>query len=226
MEKDKKRTPEWRKEARVGLIISLSAVLLFGGMLAISSANRRPHTTSGGSFNTTTSSPGTTSGGGEVIDPIYDPLTEVMNKPFLKDATIARYFYDMEDDLETRSKAIVEVPGKSNTYAKSLGVDYVMSDSFNIVAACSGKVIAKSNDTIYGNMLLIEHASGIQTLYCSLGEVKVNKGQEVVQGDVIATSGESTYTSGLGSSLHFEILKNKDQRLNPEKVYTQLIKSL
>ena len=101
-----------------------------------------------------------------------------------------------------------------------------MNETFDIVAACSGKVVAKSNDSIYGNMLLIEHASGIQTLYCSLGEMKVNKGEEVSQGDVIATSGEATYTSGLGSSLHFEIIKNKDQRLNPEKVYKRLIKSL
>jgi len=225
MEKDKKRTPEWRKEARVGLVISLSAVLLFGGMFAISSANRKPNTSTTGPSTPTTSNPGT-SGGGEVVEPIHDPLTEVMNKPFLKEVTIARYFYDMQDELEIRSKAIVEVPGKSNTYAKSLGVDYVLSDPFNVVAACSGKVIAKSNDSIYGNMLLIEHASGIQTLYCSLGEMKVNKGQEVSQGDVIGVSGESTYTSGLGSALHFEIVKEKDQRLNPEKVYTQLIKSL
>lgn len=225
MEKDKKKTPEWRKEARVGLVISLSAVLLFGGMFAISSANRKPHTSNTTTGQPTTSNPGTSTGG-EVIEPIHDPLTEVMNKPFLKEVTIARYFYDMEDDIEIRSKAIVEVPGKSNTYTKSLGVDYVMSDPFNVLAACSGKVVAKSNDSIYGNMLLIEHASGIQTLYCSLGEMKVNKGEEVSQGDVIATSGESTYTSGLGSSLHFEIVKDNDQRLNPEKVYTQLIKSL
>ena len=224
MEKDKKRTPEWRKEARVGLVISLSAVLLFGGMFAISSANRKPHT-SNTTGQQTTSNPGTSSGG-EVIEPIHDPLTEEMHKPFLKEVTIARYFYDMEDESEIRSKAIVEVPGKSNTYTKSLGVDYVMNETFDIVAACSGKVVAKSNDSIYGNMLLIEHASGIQTLYCSLGEMKVNKGEEVSQGDIIATSGESTYTSGLGSSLHFEIIKNKDQRLNPEKVYKRLIKSL
>ena len=94
MEKDKKRTPEWRKEARVGLVISLSAVLLFGGMFAISSANRKPHT-SNTTGQPTTSNPGTSSGG-EVIEPIHDPLTEEMHKPFLKEVTIARYFYDME----------------------------------------------------------------------------------------------------------------------------------
>lgn len=219
------RTPEWKKEARVGLGISLCAVLLFGGMFAISSANRRPNTSSSISGDTTppiSIDPST----GEVVVPAHDPLTEVMLKPYEGNATVARYFYDMEDDLDTRSKAIVEVPGKTNTYTKSLGVDYTMDTSFHIVASCSGKVIAKSNDSIYGNMLLIEHITGVQILYCSLGEVKVNKDQEVKQGDVIGSSGESTYTSGLGQSVHFEVFKDKDTRLNPEKIYNLLIKSL
>ncbi len=231
MDKQNKRVPEWRKEARVGLVISLSAVLLFGGMYAIAN-NSRHHTSSGnsGMSNIVVVPPSNDippiSTGGEVDNPIYDPMTEVMNKPFKVDASIARYFYDMTDDLETRSQAIVEVPGKTNTYTKSLGVDYVNKESYDVIAACSGTVIAKSNDSIYGNMLLIEHKSGIRTLYCSLGEMTVNKGAEVRQGDKIGTSGESTYTAGLGQSLHFEILKKDNSYVNPEKSYNQLVKGL
>ncbi len=232
MDKQNKKVPEWRKEARVGVVISLAAVLLFGGMYAIARNTRHHNPTSNNSglSDIVVVPPSIDippiSTGGEVVNPIDDPMTEVMNKPFRVDVKIARYFYDMQDDLETRSQAIVAVPGKTNTYAKSLGVDYVSENTYDVLAACSGVVIAKSNDSIYGNMLLIEHKSGIRTLYCSLGEMTVNKGAEVHQGDKIGTSGESTYTAGLGESLHFEILKNDNSHVNPEKSYNQLVKEL
>lgn len=228
MNKDEEKIPEWRKEARVGLVISLSAVLLFGGIYAIAN-NSRKHPSNDSSNNSLVISPSIntpiSSTGDEVDNPLYDPMNEILYKPFKQEVSIARYFYDMNDDLEIRSQAIVAVPGKTNTYTKSLGVDYTYKSPFDIYASCSGTVIAKSNDAIYGNMLLIEHQSGIRTLYCSLGDISVNKGAEVRQGDKIATSGESTYTSGLGQSLHFEVIKKDETYLNPEKLYNQLIKS-
>lgn len=229
MDEQRRQVPEWRKETRVGIIIAVSAVVLFGGMYAISQVVRgnNSYTTSltQPTTNIVTSTTNTISGG-EVVDPIYDPLNENLLKPFTVDTTIARYFYDMSDDEETRSNAIVEVPGKTNTYTKSVGVDYVYKESFSILASCSGTVISKSNDLIYGNIIVIEHASGIKTTYASLGEIKVNKGDEVRQGDVIGKSGTSTYTSGLGESLHFEICKGEKQYINPEKSYNLLVKGL
>lgn len=231
MDEQRRQVPEWRKETRVGIIIAVSAVVLFGGMYAISQivrSNNNISSTTGPMISLTTTSTTTniTTSGGEVVDPVYDPLAENLLKPFTVDTTIARYFYDMSDDEETRSNAIVEVPGKTNTYTKSVGVDYVYKESFSILASCSGTVISKSNDLIYGNIVVIEHASGIKTTYASLGEIKVNKGDEVNQGDVIGKSGTSTYTSGLGESLHFEICKGEKQYINPEKSYNQLVKSL
>ncbi len=229
MDEQRRQVPEWRKETRVGIIIAVSAVVLFGGMYAISQVVRgnNSYTTSLTQPTTNIVTPTTnTISGGEVVDPIYDPLNENLLKPFTVDTTIARYFYDMSDDEETRSNAIVEVPGKTNTYTKSVGVDYVYKESFSILASCSGTVISKSNDLIYGNIIVIEHASGIKTTYASLGEIKVNKGDEVRQGDVIGKSGTSTYTSGLGESLHFEICKGEKQYINPEKSYNLLVKSL
>ena len=60
-------------------------------------------------------------------------------------------------------------------------------------------------------MILIEHETGAQFIYCSLGKININKGDTVSQGDVIATSGESLYTSGLGQSLHFEVLNSEGE---------------
>ena len=229
MDEQRKKVPEWRKETRVGIIIAVSAVLLFGGMYAISQIvrdNDMTTTMTGPTTNLTTPTVPTTTSGGEVIDPIYDPLSESLLKPFTVDATVARYFYDMSDDEETRSNAIVEVPGKTNTYTKSVGVDYTYDESFPVLAACSGKVISKANDLVYGNIIVIEHASGIKTTYSSLSEINVNKGDEVRQGSVIGKAGTSTYTSGLGESLHFEVCKGDNQYINPEKSYNQLLKTL
>lgn len=68
-------------------------------------------------------------------------------------------------------------------------------------------------------MIVIKHESGIETVYASLGDTIVNEGQKVEQGEVIAKSGESLYTSGLGSCIHFEVIKG-DVYLNPTKSYT------
>ena len=133
---------------------------------------------------------------------------------------------DLDDDVSLRSQSIIPVPNKPSTYMKSVGVDYVYEGkTFDIVASTSGKVINKSNDSVYGNMLVIKHESGLETIYASLGEIIVNQGDEIKQGDKIASSGQSLYTSGLGSSLHFEVMKGGEY-LNPEKSYTLDVKKL
>ena len=226
MEQQRKHMPEWRKETRVGIIIALSAVLLFGGMYLISSAMRDDNNTTSSITNTTPTITVTTPSTGEVVDPVYDPLAENLIKPFIVDAQIGRYFYDMSDDEETRANAIVAVPGKTNTYTKSVGVDYVFTESFKIYASCSGKVISKSNDLVYGNVLIIEHPSGIRTIYASLSDIKVNKNDEIKQGDYLGVSGTSSYTNGFGESLHFEVLNSDNEYINPEKSYNLPLKTL
>lgn len=229
MEKQKRKVPEWKKEAKVGIVVTLAAAIFFGGTFALANANRK-HNPSSDTTNSNTPSSSTDinnpSNNSGVVNPIHDPLTENLEKPFSVKTEIAHYYYDMNDELAVRQLAVVAVPGQKDYYVKSVGVDYVYGQSFSILAACSGTVIEKANDSTYGNMLLIEHASGVRTLYCSLGEMKVNKGATVEQGDIIATSGESLYTSGLGQSLHFEVINAEKDHVNPEKSYTQLVKSL
>ena len=131
--------------------------------------------------------------------------------------------YDMNDDVETRASSIVLVPGKTNTYMKSVGVDYVYSGkTFSVVAATSGIVSERINDATYGNLICISHESGLKTIYSSLSSFNVTKGQQVKQGDVIGTSGESLYTVELGNSLHFEVIKDNTY-VNPEKAYTSIV---
>ena len=226
-----KKIPSWPVEAKAGLALVLTSAIIVGGALIIgsnSSSNHvEPsddigmHTTSIPLSNTESMNPTTSEDGGEVNSKV-----ETLCKPFTVNAACARYFYDMDDDASIRAQAIVPVPNKPSTYMKSVGVDYTYNKAtFDVIAATSGVVEEKVYDSVYGNMVIIKHESGLETIYASLGTPLVNEGDKVKQGDKIATSGESLYTSGLGSSLHFEVLKDGIY-LNPEKSYTLEVSKL
>lgn len=226
-----KKIPSWPVEAKAGLALVLTSAVIVGGALIIGnnvSSSQNPTSSNDigmvPSDNVTSyplSETNPSSNEGEV-----DQKVETLCKPFTINATISRYFYDMDDDPSIREKAIVLVPNKPSTYMKSVGVDYTFSGvSFDIVASTNGVVKEKINDSIYGNMIVIEHESGLQTIYASLSTIIVNEGDKVTQGDKIGVSGESLYTSGLGSSLHFEVIKD-NAYLNPEKSYTLEISKL
>lgn len=64
----------------------------------------------------------------------------------------------------------------------------------------------------YGNMVKITHAFGFKTIFAHLSKIKVNKGDFVKKGDIIALSGNSGLSSG--PHLHYEI-RFIGQHLNP-----------
>ena len=73
------------------------------------------------------------------------------------------------------------------------------------------------NDPRYGLTVVIEHTNGFQTIYSNLLTAEfVEEGEEVKQGDTIATVGNTaTFEIADESHLHFEILKNNES-LDPE----------
>lgn len=216
-----KRFPSWSVEAKAGLILGFTALTLAGSMTLINNSSRQGTKDSNDPVIVTPSDqPIEVSNNSELV---VNERIETLVRPYLINATIARYYYDMNDDVETRASAIVEVPGKDNTYMKSVGVDYVYSGkTFSVISATSGVVSERINDTTYGNLICITHESGLKTIYSSLSSFNVVKGQKVKQGEVIGTSGESLYTVDLGNSLHFEVIKDNTY-INPEKAYTSIV---
>ena len=72
-----------------------------------------------------------------------------------------------------------------------------------IYAVADGEVITAKEHSSYGNYIIIDHGSGITTLYAHCNKLYVKKGDVVKAGDQIAevgTTGQST-----GPHLHFEI---------------------
>lgn len=145
---------------------------------------------------------------------------EKIRMPFSIDATIARYFFDSTDSIEIKSQALVNY---ENKFVPSLGVDYTFDNKpFEVVAAFKGVVVEKVNDSLYGLTVIIENEEGLRAHYCGLSEVNVYVDQQVSQGQVIGTSGESVINASLGNHLHFAI-EFEDNFINPLKVYDKTV---
>ena len=72
-----------------------------------------------------------------------------------------------------------------------------------VQAVKDGVVVGAEYLGSYGNMILIDHLDGLQTVYAHLSGFNVDVGQEVVQGDVVGWVGMTGYTTG--PHLHFEV---------------------
>ncbi|WP_290923029.1 M23 family metallopeptidase [Halodesulfovibrio sp.] len=85
-----------------------------------------------------------------------------------------------------------------------LGLDLASRKQSPIPAANKGTVVYTGNLGIYGNVVIVDHGLGLQTLYAHMTEIRTSVGSVVNQGDVIGISG-STGMSG-GDHLHFGVI--------------------
>ena len=94
------------------------------------------------------------------------------------------------------------------------GIDIAGALGNAIYAADNGVVVyAGWNDWGYGNVVVIDHDGGWQTLYAHLSSFNVGCGQSVYQGDVIGAFGSTGNSSG--PHLHFEMLNESYGKVNP-----------
>ncbi len=91
-----------------------------------------------------------------------------------------------------------------STKTNHLGIDLAANLGDNIYAADGGVIVyAGANSYGYGNMIMIDHGTGFQTLYAHLSQIFVSCGQSVTQGQVIGAAGATGHASG--PHLHFEV---------------------
>lgn len=205
---------KWNSSMKLGTAIALGGAVLLGASILYANSQEP--------ISTTTNTPTVSIS----IDPVVNEKVEEIIRPYNVDCEISHYFYDANDEVEKKEKAIVSVPGTNRTYMLSEGCDYTYNNnSFDIIAVVSGTISDKISDPTFGDILVLTHESGTKFIYASLADCQVNKGQEVKQGDVIAKAGTSLYTSMLGTSLHFEVVKN-GSHLNPENIYTTSVENL
>lgn len=94
------------------------------------------------------------------------------------------------------------------------GIDLDGETGDPIYATDNGVVVYSGwNDWGYGNMIVIDHGNGWQSLYAHLSQINVGCGAYVYQGNVIGLMGSTGHSSG--SHLHFELMSDAHGKVNP-----------
>jgi stage II sporulation protein Q len=123
------------------------------------------------------------------------------------DAVVKMGFYDFKASAKDQEAALVFY---NNTYQPNTGIDITSKDgkAFDVTASLSGTVTRVDEDSVLGNVIEIEHDKGVVTQYQSVKDMKIKVGDQVKQGQVIATAGQSLYNKNAGIHVHFEIRKD------------------
>lgn len=95
----------------------------------------------------------------------------------------------------------------TGVYKLHTGVDIGAPMGASFVAANDGIVVKAGYNGAYGNMVIIDHGGGIQTLYAHGSEIMVNVGDIVKKGEtVVLKVGSTGYSTG--AHAHFEVRIN------------------
>jgi murein DD-endopeptidase MepM/ murein hydrolase activator NlpD len=93
------------------------------------------------------------------------------------------------------------------------GTDIDLETGDTVVSAFDGMVrIAKLNRS-YGNVVIIRHSNGLETVYAHLSKILVEAGQVIEAGQSIGLGGNTGHS--YGSHLHFE-MRYLGQAIDPE----------
>lgn len=129
-------------------------------------------------------------------------------------AVIKTKFYEDTANEADQEAAIVVY---QNQYHPNTGIDIAVkeSEAFEVMAALSGTVTKVQEDALLGNVIEVEHDDNIVTRYSSVKDMQVAVGDEVEQGQALATAGKSLFNEDAGVHVHFEIRKD-GVPVNPE----------
>lgn len=95
------------------------------------------------------------------------------------------------------------------------GIDIDLNKGDKVGAAFDGKVRVARKQGGFGNVVIIMHPSGLETVYAHLHKIKVKEGEIVLSGQTIGLGGNTGRSRG--SHLHFE-MRYKGYALNPATI--------
>jgi septal ring factor EnvC (AmiA/AmiB activator) len=83
------------------------------------------------------------------------------------------------------------------------GIDIEASEGSNIVAVYPGQVVYTGWFRGYGNLIIVDHGGEYYTVYAHAADIRVTEGDDVKQGQIIGTVGDTG--SLQGPRLYFEV---------------------
>jgi len=101
--------------------------------------------------------------------------------------------------------------GRGHEYHEGQDIDAAWGTP--VEAAASGKVTIAGWQRGYGNVVYVDHGSGISTRYGHLSRINVSIGQSVTTGDIIGLVGSTGRSTG--PHLHYEVRIN-NQPVDPK----------
>lgn len=126
-------------------------------------------------------------------------------------------FFEANGVGEARGGLVAPVPGRiTSNYGMRRhpilgyrrmhsGVDFRARYGTPIVAATDGRVSGAGRMGGCGNAVRLNHDGGLQTRYCHMSRIAVNRGQSVRRGQVIGYVGSSGLSTG--AHLHYEMYR-------------------
>ena len=136
---------------------------------------------------------------------VINTTTKVINPYTDQSVTIGKYFYGYKGTKENQEKSIVY---HDNTYMQNSGIDFVSENEFDVISVLDGTVTDVKEDEILGKIVEVKHDNNYVSIYQSLKEVSVKKGDTVTQGQVLGKSGTNELDKEIGNHLHFEFYVN------------------
>lgn len=94
----------------------------------------------------------------------------------------------------------------SGQMAMHAGLDFAAPVGTPILAAAGGVVSVSEYNPAYGNMIIVDHGNGLQTLYAHASKLQARAGEIVRKGQQIAQVGSTGRSTG--AHLHFEVHVN------------------
>lgn len=116
--------------------------------------------------------------------------------------TIGKNFYDYKGSSEEQENSIIF---HENTYIQNSGVDFVHEQQFTVISILDGTVTNVKEDELLGKTIEITHDNDYVSVYQSLSEINVKKGDNITQGQILGKSGTNKLDQELGNHLHFEL---------------------
>lgn len=95
------------------------------------------------------------------------------------------------------------------------GIDIDLNKGDRVTAAFSGKVRFARKQGGFGNVIILMHPNGLETVYAHLWKIKVKEGDVVMSGQLIGLGGSTGHSTG--SHLHFE-MRYKGHSINPASI--------